>query len=338
MLKLSESVVAGIRSDVRAGMSTRRIAAKYRVSQSSVARISRTVPEDVLRPKAGRPGRVSLTTRRLMVRNITAGFLDNAVQVQRFLKEELGVDISANRVRQILKEEDLTAQHKKKRPKLTKEHIKKRMEFVRRYEHWTVEDWKRVLWTDETKINRYGSDGTQWVWKNNKVGMQARLIEETLKHGGGSLMMWGCMAWDGPGFISHIEAGLDAKLYIEILDECVPLTQEYYGIHPEEMIFQQDNDPKHTAKITRRFFEDNEYVVLMWPPNSPDLNPIEHLWAHLKRLLARYREPPGGIPKLWERIQEVWNEIPASVCQNLIESMSRRIQAVKRARGRHTKY
>jgi hypothetical protein len=273
-----------------------------------------------------------------MVRNITNGVLDNAIQVQRYLQEELDVVISVNRVRQILRQEDLTAQHRIKRPKLTKIHIQKRMEFVRRYEHWTIEDWKQVLWTDETKINRYGSDGTQWVWKNNKVGMQARLVNETLKHGGGSLMMWGCMAWDGPGFISHIEAGLDAKLYVEILDECVPLSQEYYGIDPEEMIFQQDNDPKHTAKITRQFFERNGYRILFWPPNSPDLNPIEHLWGHLKRLLAKYQEPPGGIPKLWERIQEVWNKIAPSMCQALIASMPRRIQAIKKAKGRHTKY
>src|SRR5690349_4410697 len=111
-------------------------------------------------------------------------------------------------------------------------------------------------------------------------------------------MMWGCMTWSGTGFISHIEAGLDSKLYIEILEECVPLTQEYYGIDPAEMVFQQDNDPKHTAKITKQFFEGNNYNILFWPPNSPDLNPIEHFWKHLKRLLARYGKSLKGIPEL----------------------------------------
>src|SRR5690606_15831017 len=91
--------------------------------------------------------------------------------------------------------------------------------------------------------------------EKQKIGMQARLIEETLKHGGGSLMMWGCMTWDGPGFISKIDAGLDSRLYVDILAECIPLTQEYYGIGPATMICHHDNDPKHTAKITTRFLE-----------------------------------------------------------------------------------
>jgi len=116
------------------------------------------------------------------------------------------------------------------------------------------------------------------------------------------------------------------------------LTQEYYGIDPADMIFQQDNDPKHTSKLARAFFEEQGYQLLFWPPNSPDLNPIEHLWTHLKRKLAQFEHPPGGINALWLRVQEVWNEIPPLVVQNLIESMPRRIQAVKRAKGGHTKY
>ena len=212
------------------------------------------------------------------------------------------------------------------------------MEFARLYQHWTDAEWKKVLWTDETKINRYGSDGTRWVWRNDRIGMQARLINETLKHGGGSLIMWGCMQWEGTGFISQIEGGLDAKLYIEILEECVPLTQRWYRINPRTMIFQQDNDPKPTAKITQALFERNNYKLLFWPANSPDLNPIEHLWSYLKRQLAKYPEPPRGINALWERIQVEWNKIDASVCQKLIESMPRRIEAVIKAKGGHTNY
>ena len=68
------------------------------------------------------------------------------------------------------------------------------------------------------------------------------------------------------------------------------------------------------------------------------MNPIEHLWEHLKRRLKEYPTPPKGVHELWDRLAEEWGEIPPEVCQNLIESMPRRIQAVIKAKGGHTKY
>ena len=92
-----------------------------------------------------------------------------------------------------MKEVGMKAVVKKKRPLLTKRHRREGLDFALSHKDWTIDDWKKVFWSDETKNNCLGSDGRQWVWKTNGEGLSDRLVERTKKFGGGSLMMWGCM-------------------------------------------------------------------------------------------------------------------------------------------------
>ena len=151
-------------------------------------------------------------------------------------------------------------------------------------------------------------------------------------------MVWGCMGWNGVGMLIEVQGKMDAEQYCEILEQGVMESFEKLEMEEGERYFQQDNDPKHTSKKAKKWMEDNELEVIWWPAQSPDLNPIEHLWFYVKRKLQEYEVPPKGAHELWERLVKEWNGIPPEVCQNLIESMPRRIEAVIKANGGHTKY
>jgi len=103
---------------------------------------------------------------------------------------------------------------KSKHPILSARHHKAYLDFAYAHKDWTIEDWKKVVWSDETKINCLGSDGCKWTWKRAGEGLSDRLVDGILKFGGGSLMMWGCMTWEGIGFATKIDGRMDGDLYL----------------------------------------------------------------------------------------------------------------------------
>ena len=201
-----------------------------------------------------------------------------------------------------------------------------------------MEDWKRVTWSDETKINRIVSDGRQWVWKKTGEGFIEREVQSTVKFGGGNIMVWGCLGWEGVGRLVEVEGKMNTEQYVDILENNLLPSMKESGISLEDVIFQQDNDPKHTSKRAKEWMEDNNITLLDWPPQSPDLNPTEHLWNHMKTELFQYPTQAKGVWEVWDRVAKVWGEIEPEVSQELIESMPRSIAALIMAKGSHTKY
>ena len=111
----------------------------------------------------------------------------------------------------------------------------------------------------------------------------------------------GCMTANGVGYSCRIDGNMNSALYCEILGDEFLQTVEYYELESQDIIFQQDNDPKHTSAMAKYWFIDNGIEVLDWQPQPPDLNPIEHLW-YLKMRLNSYETGPINIHELWESV------------------------------------
>ena len=151
-------------------------------------------------------------------------------------------------------------------------------------------------------------------------------------------MVWGCIGWNGVEVLSEVEGRMDAEQYMVILEEGLLQSMKESGIPEDDIIFQQDNDPKHTSRRAQKWFEEQDIKFLDWPAQSPDLNLIEHTWNHIKRSLSSYKSASIGVHQLWERVVVEWGKISVEECQKWIDSMPRRVEVVMKAKGAHTKY
>jgi hypothetical protein len=151
-------------------------------------------------------------------------------------------------------------------------------------------------------------------------------------------MIWGCITAHGPGPLRVVSGRMDQHQYLQILKECLPGVISKYEMDKDKVIFQHDNDPKHKAKSVQKWLDEEGYNVMEWPSQSPDLNPIENLWAILKKKVYECEPPPENLDELEVRVKEMWNTIISNECAKLVASMRDRIKKVKKAKGYWTRY
>src|SRR5215469_8379551 len=201
------------------GFSNCHIASKLGLGRSTVARTLHTLLLNHHTPLTGCPSKLSSTDQHAVIAQIKTGKASNAVQASDHINSIISEPVSSHTIRRVLKKHSFKAVVKKKKPLLSARHRKARLAFAQKYQEWTMEDWKRVIWSDETKINRFGSDGREWVWKEKRKGLIQREVQGTVKFGGENIMIWGCMGWNGVGHLAEVEGRMDADQYVAILEE-----------------------------------------------------------------------------------------------------------------------
>jgi transposase len=119
--------------------------------------------------------------------------------------------------------------------------------------------------------------------------------------------------------------------YKEILDENLLQSAQDLRLG-RRLTFQQDND----AKTTQKWLRDQSLNVLEWPSQSPDLNPIKHLWRDLE--ISVQQRSPSTLTELERICREEWEKLPKYMCAKLLVSYPRKLEAVIAAKGTSTKY
>ena len=117
---------------------------------------------------------------------------------------------------------------------------------------------------------------------------------------------WACFSAKGRGSLFLFEENLVKEIYLTILeDHLLPYATKQF---PNGFVFQDDNDPKHRAKVVEAWKKEQNVSTLYWPPNSPDLNPMENLWAIWNREVQKRQ--PTTKEALKKVVREEWAKIP----------------------------
>jgi transposase len=325
------------------GTSQRAIAAELQCSQAAVGQLLRrwTATGSIRdRPRGGRPRALGARDRRRLVRFFTTEQIDNAAQGAQMAAAHGLPAVSVRTVQRELHAAGLRAYTKQKKPRLTAAHRAARLQWAEQHQHFTAEDWQRVIFSDEALVFRVGGGAREWTWCYPAAHLPARRVTETLKFGGGSIMVWAAISYHGLHNVVGIPGNLDGPGYLAILEEhLTPILTDYF---PDgNAVFQQDNAPCHTTHDVLEWLAEQHCGRMEWPPQSPDLNPIENFWVELKKAVRALGEVATK-EQLWENImtatRNMWEPPGTAKIRKLIDSMPARVQAVLAARGGYTRY
>jgi transposase len=300
-------------------------------------------------PRPGRPRKTSSTSDRWLQRTALA---ESKLPLQE-LKSIYNIPISTRTIQRRLRTTGVRKWRAVKRALLTTDHTKEHLKWAKAHQGWTIEDWAKVIWSDESAIKKDSDTRTVWIWRhqNKREKYLPKNVRGKKRDGGISQMVWGCFSGKKLGPIVFVDTSINQDVYMGVLEQ--HLLEYIEALKSEdlsELVFQQDNASPHTAKRTQEWLQiagqEHGFRIMRWPANSPDLNPIENLWAILKiELHRRYPDTKylkGSINTirtvLKERLQKVWWDINEEVLNQLLESMPHRVHEVIKAGGWYTSY
>ncbi|UYV83350.1 hypothetical protein LAZ67_23000733 [Cordylochernes scorpioides] len=307
----------------RAGWSIRQIAADTHLGASTVHRLWRRWLEQgnvAIYRNAGATRVTSARVDRRILRQAVAAPQATCTAILQHVQDTLDHSISTRTISLRLVANGLHSCRPLRRLPLTPPNRRQRLEWCRARSTWMTE-WHRVVFSDESRFCLSSDSRRVRVWRRRgERSNPAAIVERpTVRQRG--IMVWGAIAYDSRSPLLRIQGTMTAQRYVD--DVLRPVTLPYLQGVPNAL-YQQDNARPHNARISQQALQDVQ--MLPWPPYSPDLSPIEHVWDIIGRRLHALPQPRSE-DELWQMVEREWRAIPQDAIRTLIDSLPRRVAA-----------
>ncbi len=322
------------------GRSQGEVAGIFQVNRSTIHRLRVRFQATGSTRDRQRPGQPRVTTpgqdRIIRIIHLRDRFR-STVQTARETPGRNNQRICTATVRRRLREHGIRAHRAYVGPVLNDLRRRNRRKWAINHTHpqWPRVTWNRVVFSDESRFKLFRNDARHMVYRRVGERFNQNCVHEVDQFGGGSVMVWGAIRFGWKSQLLIIDGNMTADRYLQTVLSAQVFP--YFNLNPNA-IFMHDNARPHVAGICRNALQTNNVDVLDWPPYSADCNPIEHLWDMLDRKVRARTPAPTTHAQLRHALIQEWHRIPQWRVNRLVSSMSRRVQAVIRERGAHTRY
>ena len=335
MVQLSDFQKGRLCGLMEAGMTIRDVAERMQITTRTVQKWwHKYLADGNVKRKSGsgRPSLVSCRQKKQLILKVKRNRFTPVSVIAQEMRAAEALNCSMRTARRLVYNAGYKARIPAVRIPLGYYHRRNRLQWAREHLQWDVQ-WHSILWTDESRFALDFHDGRIRVRRLPKERFADCCIVEHDRYGGGSLMVWAGIWWQGRTQLVVINGNLNGERYLN--EVVVPHIQP--TIQQNNLTVQQDNAPAHRARIVMATMEN--LAMLPWPARSPDLSPIEHIWDELGRMLHdNYPLPPVNLQELEQRLLHEWDSMPQERIENVISSMHRRLEECIQHHGGHTSY
>ena len=149
-------------------------------------------------------------------------------------------------------------------------------------------------------------------------------------------MYWDCITFEKMGPLIEVKGNLNSQNYISNILEA--FEKFWKKVRKKRKCFMQDNAPCHRSKLVEQWFGSKKMKILQWPPQSPDLNPIETIWDILLKRVRENNRQLASLTEFREKLKEEWEIFPIEIVQDLYKGLPNRLKELKKMKGNPTKY